>query len=229
MSGYKVLILLAHADADKRATAFKIAEIAEQQLIAAGKQVKKIDLTTEGFSQTLQDAELKQREIPESTRKAQELVTWCDHILIIGPMWFFKFPACVYAFIERVFSYGFGHTATEFHENGPLRGRKVSCVITSGEPAEYYSRKGAGPIDLIIYPTTFAFWYCGIAATHTLNFGRAGRCPENEEEEWLEKFGNAVAHIEKWKLFDFRADPKRCEFENVINVDNCTPDNIVEE
>ena len=66
MSGYKVLILLAHADADKRATAFKIAEIAEQQLIAAGKQVKKIDLTTEGFSQTLQDAELKQREIPES-------------------------------------------------------------------------------------------------------------------------------------------------------------------
>ena len=226
MSGYKVLILIAHADADKKATAYRLADVAEKHLAAAGKQVKKMDLTTEGFSQTIQDAELKQKEIPESTKKAQELVTWCDHILIVGPMWFFRFPACLYTFIERVFSYGFGFTATEFNEKGPLKGRKVSCIITSGAPAEYYSKKGAGPIDLIMYPTTCSFWYCGIAPTRTLVLGNAGKGQSKAEEEWMEKYGKAVAQIENWKLVDFKADQKLCETDNLANLENCNVDNI---
>lgn len=227
MSGYKVLILIAHADADKKATAYRIADVAEKQLIAAGKQVKRIDLASEGFLQAIQDQELKQKEVPESTKKASELVKWSNHILIIGPIWYYRLPACLYAFIERVFTHGLDLTNNRYHEDGPMIGRKVSCIVSSAAPAEYYTKKGVGPIDIILFSTIFAFSYYGIAPTHTLVLGGSGKGPTKEEEEWLAKFGKAVAQIENWKVIDFKADPKLCETDNLSNLESCTVDNIL--
>ena len=40
-------------------------------------------------------------------RQAQALIRWCDHMVIVHPLWLGGPPALLKAFLEQVFRYGF--------------------------------------------------------------------------------------------------------------------------
>lgn len=238
----KVLVLIAHADPTKKATAYRIADTAEQALIGAGHEVKKVNLVEEGFSTTATTNDFNQllpgpfsygsqgatrdNLKPEIT-KYQDMVTWCDHILVVGPMWKFRYPACLYAFVERVFTFGFGYTDKLYLEKGLLKGRKVSCIITTEADNDFYSTRGLGPIDFLLFATTYSFRYDGLESTCSLLYPSAN---EKEtiahESEWMEKFKKAIIHLDSWKPLPVNTDPKVCEAINIAHSENCNVENI---
>ena len=120
-------------------------------------------------------------------------------------MYYYRFPACLYAYIERVFTNNFAFTydngQTCIMKDGLLKGRKVSCVITCGDKAYHFSTRGNATLDTYLYSTTFAFRYVGFQATRSMGYYRADD-PETiaKENEWVELFKRAVVKLDSWPL-----------------------------
>lgn len=202
----RVLLLIAHADPKHQAAAYRIADVAKLALEQAKHEVRVVDLVQEGFDRvaTVHDF-IKLKEGPfeyhsnatednqiDVIKKQHANVNWCDNILIIGPMWFFRYPACLDAYIERVF------TNQKFAE------KRISMVLTNGGDEQYYSEQGEGSLEQFLFPTYFAFKYSGHKVNRPLGYYNAGPfCNSTPEEEkaWLEKFKLAVVKLENWQLW----------------------------
>ena len=216
----RVLILIAHCDPTKKGTAYRFAKAAEEALIAAGNEVKVSDLVHEGFDRVATEKDFlkvdtsKKFDYIESQREdnliepilnAQKLLTWSTHVLIIGPMYYNRFPACLYAYIERVFTKNFAFSFENGKhccmKEGLLKGRKVSCVITCGDREFNFTPQGYAPLDVFLYSTTYAFRWVGFQATRSMGYYSANM-PDTiaKEGEWIEKFKKAVVKLDSWPL-----------------------------
>lgn len=185
----RVLILIAHANANGLSTSHRLAKSAEEALIESGNEVRVVDLVTCGFDKVAtrddftkvpnpdhfdyEGSHMKGNEnlIPE-IRKQQEHVTWCTHLIVIGPMWFYRYPATFYAWTERVLNDSFGYTPTQFAARGPLKGKKAMCVITLGGFESSYVPTGPlTTIEGILYHVTRGhFSYCGMTCLRSQAF-----------------------------------------------------------
>ena len=218
----KVLIIIAHCDPTKKATAYRFAKAAEEALLAAGNEVKVTDIVHEGFDRVATEHDFlkvdngglenfsyipNQREdnLIEPIIKQQKLLLWCTHVLIIGPMYYYRYPACLYAYIERVFTNGFAFGEKDGKQcvmkDGLLKGRKLSCVITAADKAYHFSPTGNATLESFLYTTTFAFRFVGFEATRSMGYFGAND-PEvvAKEPEYLEKFKKAIVKIDSWPL-----------------------------
>ena len=244
----KVLIVIAHCDPNKNATSYRFANAAKEALEAAKNEVKVTDLVAEGFDRTATANDFKKiadpkkfnyvaNELPrdnlcDAVRKQQDLIEWCDHVLVIGAMYFFRFPACLYAWIERVMTLEFAFSNAKNMENGPLRGKKVSLVITTGGPAPHFVARGYSPLEALLYSTTYGFRYCGFQATRSMGYFGAN-IPEVQahEAEWVAKFKKAVVKLDQWPLLPvIQGKPKdgeKNEPEIIAGLEPLSPDDII--
>ncbi|KAH0795748.1 Flavodoxin-like fold family protein [Histomonas meleagridis] len=212
----KVLIVIAHCDPNKNATAYRFANACKEALEAAKNEVKITDLVHEGFDRTATPDDFKKiadpnkfnyigNQLPadnlcETIRKQQELIGWCDHVVVIAPMYFFRLPACLYAWFERCFTIGFAF-GKETMEKGPLKGKKASIIITAGGTLAHFASRGYAPLESILYSSTYQFRYCGFTATRTLLYPSANS-PEvvEKEGEYIEKLKKAIVKLDSWPL-----------------------------
>ena len=218
----RVLIIIAHCDPTKKATAYRFAKAAEDALVAAGNEVKVTDIVHEGFDRVATENDFhkidnnglenfnyieNQREdnLIDAIKKQQAMLTWCTHVVIIGAMYYYRYPACLYAWIERVFTKNFAFTFDNgqhaIFDQGLLKGRKVTCIITCGDRESHFSTTGYAPLDSFLYPTTYAFRYVGFTPTVSMGYFSAN-IPEYvaKEGEWLEKFKKAIVKLDQWPL-----------------------------
>jgi NAD(P)H dehydrogenase (quinone) len=75
-------------------------------------------------------------------REQQANLLWATHVIVLGPIWFYRFPANLYAYEDRVFTAGWAYNFGVPYEGLALYGRKVLFVITTGAPADFYSHGG---------------------------------------------------------------------------------------
>lgn len=85
-------------------------------------------------------ADFDHGDVPETIRKAQEIILWADHLVLIYPLWLGSMPAYLKAFMEQAFRLGF---AASNQGNGKpwkklLTGRSARIVVTMGMPAFIY-------------------------------------------------------------------------------------------
>ena len=242
----KVLIVIAHIDPHKAATAYRISDAAREALTAAGHEVKITDLIHEGFDKVATPDDFKAVHNEEGTfsylsnqekdnlidtiRRQQELILWCDHLLVIGPMWYFRYPACLYSWVERCFTNGFASDGEHEMEEGTLKGRKVSFIITTGAGYDYYSTKSFSGIDGLLYATVFQFRYVGFQATRVLGFWNANT-DQNAEKEWIEKFRKAIVNLDNWPLMptgkEKVAPGEQCDLQIIASLDPITVDSLM--
>ena len=72
--------------------------------------------------------------------KYQSLVTWCDRIYIISPVWWFRLTPRMEVFFDEVFTPGFAYkfvniTKTYAYPVPFLKDKKLRTYITHGSPA----------------------------------------------------------------------------------------------
>lgn len=213
----KVLILIAHANSNGLSTSHRLAKAAEEALLEDNHEVRVVDLVKCGFDKvaTIDDftslprpdhfdyenSHMKGNEnLIQAIRDQQAHVTWCTHIMVFGPMWFYRYPATFYAWTERVLNDSFGYTPTEFVATGPHRGKKAMCVITLGGFEAWYVP--SGPLttieNLLYHVTRGHFSYCGMTCLRSQVFYECSQDKSPcDEPEMVAKWKQAVKNLDR--------------------------------
>ena len=184
----RVLIIIAHAN-DQFSTSHKIAKLAEEALLEDDNEVRVVDLLKVGFDKVASKKDFTHIEssdyfdyetshsqyndnLVDEIVTQQENVKWCTHMIVVGPMWFYRYPAIFYAYFERVFCLNFAYTRASFGVSAPLRGRKVMCVVTLGGLESTYLPTGPmTTVEGILYHVTRgSFGYCGFTCLRSQAF-----------------------------------------------------------
>ncbi|EAY16128.1 quinone reductase, putative [Trichomonas vaginalis G3] len=223
----KVLILIAHADTTHQATAFRIAKAAKEALLAQNHEVREVVLIEEGFDRVLTESDFKVKKtsyfdyfenskdgnLVDTITKQVDNINWCTHILVIGPMWYFRFPACFEAWIERVLI------------NVDGQSKKVSFVISNAGDEQYYSEKGSGSIEQLLFSEYTAFTYGKFQVNRPLGYYNAEIGPKidhEKEKAWIEKFKVAVCQLDHWQLWGTNDNKPPLSPETIVMSDKKT-------
>lgn len=104
----------------------------------AGHQVKTIDLYAEKFDPVLSEAEAKGK-IGKTSKNHQTMIRRADYLVFIFPIWWFRAPAILEGWIDKVFTSGFAFkykpiTKTFGIPIGLLADKKAVVITCYGAP-----------------------------------------------------------------------------------------------
>jgi NAD(P)H dehydrogenase (quinone) len=102
----------------------------KEELENNNEEVEVIDLYRNSFSRPRTDL----------IKRYQELVTWCDRIYFISPVWWFRLTPRIEVFFDEVFTPGFAYkfqniTKLYAYPKPFLKDKKVRTYITHGAPS----------------------------------------------------------------------------------------------
>jgi putative NADPH-quinone reductase len=217
----KYVLLVVHPDTTGQSTSHRIAKATNEALLAAGNEVRIVDLIQTPFNAggsasdfisvppgrfIYQDNQAPGNLIP-AIREQQATLEWSTHVIVIGPIWFYRYPAALYAWVERVWTVGWAYDFSKKYEELTLFGRKALFVITTGAPGEFYSHGGPlTSLDGLLYATTYPFFACGFTVYRSQGVWLAGKLDEAAAAAQIEKTVKAILKIEKRPVLPFR-DP----------------------
>lgn len=135
----KILVIDAHPYEESFCKT--LAENYFQGATEGGFEVKKISLRDLKFDPILHGGYAVAMELEEDLKAQQELITWCNHLVIVTPLWWAGMPTLLKGFIDRVFLPGF---AFKYSDKSPmpekmLDGRSATVIYTQGSPLLYSS------------------------------------------------------------------------------------------
>ena len=136
----RILLLQGHPDDSTPHFGHALAEAYADGARAAGHEVRTLALTGLDFPLLRRRADWESGPVPEGLKDAQTQIAWCEHLVLLIPLWLGDMPALVKAFLEQVarpgfaFSYGDGHG----FPRKLLAGRSARVVVTMGMPAAVY-------------------------------------------------------------------------------------------
>ncbi|MEC8048902.1 MAG: NAD(P)H-dependent oxidoreductase [Chloroflexota bacterium] len=132
MSSKKILLILGHPNSDSfcHSLAKSFSEGAE----SGQNEVKKIDLYKEKFNPVY---DLKDDD--KNIKNYQNLVTESDVLVFVYPTWWFRAPAIIEGWIDRVMTTPFAYTFKQIIGNfgrpvGKLNDKKAIIIQTYGSP-----------------------------------------------------------------------------------------------
>ena len=139
MEKRRLVIIDGHPDADPARFIHALAERYEDGAIAAGHEVRRIDVATLAFPLIAVRADWEGGEVPADIRQAQEMILWAEHLLILYPLWLGDMPALLKGFLKQALRPGFGFAPGERgFPKKLLKGRTARLVVTMGMPAFFY-------------------------------------------------------------------------------------------
>ena len=113
-------------------------EAATEGLKKGGHEYKVADLYRDGFNPILDFTELA-KELPEDIQAYQEKIAWADVVVFIYPTFWFRPPAMLEGFIDRVMSKDFAFRYEKSRPVGLLKGKQAVVIETYGGPGFYYN------------------------------------------------------------------------------------------
>tara|TARA_Y100000768_G_C23753994_1_gene575294 strand:+ start:92 stop:670 length:579 start_codon:yes stop_codon:yes gene_type:complete len=125
----KNLIIIGHPD--KNSFCYNgIYKTIKNELIENAEDVKTIDLYRDSFTRPRNDL----------IKKYQELVTWCERIYFVSPVWWFRLTPRMEIFFDEVFTQGFAYkfiniTKLYAYPKPFLKDKKVRTYVTHGAPS----------------------------------------------------------------------------------------------
>jgi putative NADPH-quinone reductase len=120
-------------------------------------------------------------------KTSQEKITWCDHLVIVYPIWWGMMPALLKGFLDRCWLPGF---AFKYHKNDPmwdklLKGRSARMIITSDAPYLF---------NLLIYwnapykvMKNMVLKFSGFSPVKITAIGRVKNLANQERKKWVQK------------------------------------------
>jgi putative NADPH-quinone reductase len=139
MAGRRILIIDGHPDPDEQRFVHALAARYAQGAASMDHEVRSIRVTDLHFPLIASRAVWEGNAVPEDIRRAQESVTWAEHLLILYPLWLGDMPALLKGFLEQVMrpSFAFAPAAGK-RQAKRLAGRTARLVVTMGMPALFY-------------------------------------------------------------------------------------------
>jgi putative NADPH-quinone reductase len=135
----KILIINGHPDPNPDRFCAALARAYRDGAKGAGHDVRLLVLGRMDIPLVASRHDFEDTPPPEEMRAAQESIRWCDHMVIVHPLWLGGPPALVKAFLEQTFRYGFAIPRPGARSpTGLLGGRSARLIVTMGMPAFFY-------------------------------------------------------------------------------------------
>lgn len=181
----KILIINGHPDAESYN--FALANAYKKGALSAGAEVKEITIRDLQFNPNLQFGYRKRTELEPDLIKAQEKITWADHIVWVYPVWWGSVPAIMKGFLDRVLLPGFAFKKREGSVwwDKLLPGKTSRIICTLDQPAWFYSVINGSPSHKAMKRMTLKF--VGVKKVKISTVGPLRLSKPEFREKWLQK------------------------------------------
>jgi putative NADPH-quinone reductase len=138
--GRRILIIQGHPDPHEDRYGHALEGAYAEGAWVGGHEIERLRLAHLQMPLVRSRGEWEKGELGADIRKAQELITWAQHIVLFYPLWLGSMPALLKAFLEQVLRPGFAVNAVGAASSwkGLLRGRSARVVVTMSTPAALY-------------------------------------------------------------------------------------------
>lgn len=134
-----VLVIDGHPDKHDGRLCHALADAYRTGCKAGGHEVRLIKISDRQFHLIRTQEEFENGQVPADILEAQDAMRWCDHLMIIYPLWLGTMPALLKAFFEQTFRPGFAFDPeAKGWPQGRLKGRSARIVVTMGMPGLVY-------------------------------------------------------------------------------------------
>ena len=179
----KIFILLGHTDHETLSGAF--ASTYEKAAQAASHEVRRMNVGDMQFDPILHKGYKVIQDLEPDLKTFMENVKWCEHLVIVYPIWWSALPAKLKGLFDRAWIPGF---AFKFADHGltwekRLRGR-TGRIITSANTPPWLMYVMYGPVTNSLASAILAF--AGIP-TRTTFFGPSERTSAARHARWMRK------------------------------------------
>lgn len=132
------LLIYAHPDPDSFNAAIKSQVIST--LESKKQAYKLIDLYAEKFDPVMGKEEMKDEVTSDAVKRYREMIKEASTLVFVFPVWWFRGPAILEGFLDKVFTAGFAyhfkHVIGKYGMPIPLlKDKDVLTIITHGSPA----------------------------------------------------------------------------------------------
>lgn len=181
----RTLIINGHPNPDSLNRA--LVHAYEKGAVAAGKEVKIIHLSELKFDLNLNYGYRKRMELEPDLLQAQELILWCDHLVVVHPVWWGGLPALLKGFIDRTFlpKFAFSYRENSVWWDKLLAGRTAEIIYTIDQPIFYYKLINGAPGLKQLKKMVLEF--CGFRVKRVTGLPSVRFSTEQKREGWLKK------------------------------------------
>ncbi|MFS1514762.1 NAD(P)H-dependent oxidoreductase [Chengkuizengella sp. SCS-71B] len=181
----KVLIINGNPNEDSFGTA--LASAYKTGASKKGAEVKKLRVADLIFDPIYKGYTYDRKDLEDDLMKAQELITWADHLVFIYPNWWGTMPALLKGFIDRVFLPGF---AFKYKENSAmvdqlLTEKTARLIVTMDSPKWYYTLFQGKPGHNSMKKSILNF--CGIKPVKITSVDQVRKSTVKRKRKWLSK------------------------------------------
>jgi putative NADPH-quinone reductase len=129
-------ILVLHGHPSEEGATARLAWAYAESARKGGAEVEELWLGRLAFDPILRRGFRAPQDLEPDLLRAQELLQWAEHLVLVFPVWWGGWPALLKGFVDRVFLPGF---AFKYREKGGLwdrllKGRSARLIVTSDAP-----------------------------------------------------------------------------------------------
>ena len=183
----RILILQGHPDARHPHLCHALANAYERGAIDGGHDIRALDVAQLEFPLLSSEDEWLHGALPPALAQAQTAVAWCQHLVIVFPLWLGGMPARLKGFLEQVARPGFAFKPGDgnpFARKG-LAGRSARVIVTMGMPALVYRWYFRAHSVKALERNILGF--VGFAPIHETLIGGVAQLGEAQRTRWFEK------------------------------------------
>lgn len=182
--GKKILAVSGHPSEASLCAALHAAYV--EGATAAGADVRSLELRTLSFNPVF-NGYRDPRPLEDDLKAAQELIAWCEHLVVTYPVWWGAVPGLLKGFVDRTFLPGF---AFRYSETSPLperllKGRSGRLIMTMDAPVWYYRLVHRRASEAMMRYATLEF--SGIKPVRVTRFGNVRGSTAEKRTAWLNK------------------------------------------
>ncbi len=182
----RILILLGHPDASRARLCHGLAAAYREGAEAAGHEVRVIDAARLEFPLLRDPSGWERGEpLPASLEPARDALLWCEHLLIVFPLWLGDMPALLKGLLEQLARPGiaFAKDSRNPFTARLLGGRSARVVCTMGMPALVYRFIYRAHSIRSLERNILGF--VGFAPVHETLIGGAGQLTAADAARWM--------------------------------------------
>jgi putative NADPH-quinone reductase len=183
----RILLIQGHPDANARHFGHQLEDAYAEGAEALDHEVRRIQVAKLDFPLLRSQHDWEHGELPTSLAESQELIEWCNHLVLFFPLWMGDMPALLKAYLEQVArpGFAFGVRGTADFGAKRLSGRSARVVVTMGMPAIlyrwYYRAHSVKSLERNI------LGFVGFAPINETLVGKVAAIDHASAEKWIEK------------------------------------------
>ncbi len=150
-------------------------------------EVKRFHLADMDFDPNLSHGYDKDQPLEESLKAFQSAITWCDHLVIITPIWWGGLPAKLKGLFDRTFLPGFAfqYEGKKALPKQLLKGKTARIVMLMDSPPWYYRLTQGAPALGQLKSATLKF--VGFKSVKTNMVGPIVHSSVNFRKKWIDQ------------------------------------------